>query len=557
MPKISILPQEIRNKIAAGEVIERPASVIKELIENAYDAGASYIKVEFTKGGLERIAIYDNGEGMDPEDLRLCYLPHATSKLKSAEDLYRILSYGFRGEALASIAQVSRLKIISKARGQDLAHEIEVAFGEEKSFRPSHLREGTQVIVENLFQNLPARLAFLKSPKVESAKNLELLKALMITNPEKHFEVYAEGKKVLSWEGGSLDALIEYLYEIDKRHLREVYIETLPYKIHLLLSEITHTLSHGRFLHFLVNRRLIKDERLAKVFYSLLKKFYGSLGFPIGVVHIEVPVFLVDFNVHPAKWEVRFRKEGELYQALEKALTELHRKKRSLYLEDKGRPEIVPQVKEDLPIEYLSQPKDKPLRQAEPLHFQELKEEDFQILGVFKETYLLVEKGENLFIIDQHALSERLHFERLKEGLSPTHSQRLLLPMVIKLLPEMEEHLEEKLALLSASGFEIEAFGRDALILRAVPSELKEIAKEVVEEFLLLPLKPPQEAKMDLLKATSCRLARKKGDWLSPEERAYLVKKMFAMEIETCPHGRPIFIKLSLGDLEKKLKRRL
>lgn len=185
--KIKVLPEEIRGKIAAGEVIERPASVLKELLENAFDAKAKTFKIEFYKGGLEKIVVYDDGEGMPPEDLKLCFLPFATSKINSLSDIYNLQTYGFRGEALASIAQVSRLKIVSKEKNEVLPYEILVEFGKLKTFKPSNLKEGTLVEVKDLFENLPARRAFLKSVKTERAKNLEIIRALMLSHPEKSF----------------------------------------------------------------------------------------------------------------------------------------------------------------------------------------------------------------------------------------------------------------------------------------------------------------------------------------------------------------------------------
>ncbi|MFN3407298.1 MAG: DNA mismatch repair endonuclease MutL, partial [Caldimicrobium sp.] len=319
--KIKPLPEELRNKIAAGEVIERPASVIKELLENAFDACASEIKIEFTKGGLEKILIYDNGEGMSPQDLRLCYKPFATSKIHTIQDLYNLQTYGFRGEALASIAQVSRLKIMSKEKNEAISFEVLVEFGKEKSFKPANLKEGTLVEIRDLFENLPARKAFLKSLKAERAKNLELIKALMLTHPEMKFSVKIDGELVLTWRGGTERELFSYIYEIPQEKLIESTFREGFCQIDLLLTDKSLLFSHGRYLHFLVNHRLVKDEKLTKITYHLLKKFYGNLGIPAGIIKITMPPSLIDFNVHPAKWEVRFKKEKEVYSFLETALS--------------------------------------------------------------------------------------------------------------------------------------------------------------------------------------------------------------------------------------------
>jgi len=556
MSKIWILPEEIRSKIAAGEVIERPASVIKELVENAFDAKATFIKLEFDKGGLERIAVYDNGIGMSPEDLKLCYKSFATSKIKGLEDLYKISTYGFRGEALASIAQVSRLRIVSLERGGLHPYEIEVEFGKEKAFKPSKLKEGTLVEVRDLFENLPARRAFIKSPRAESAKNVEIFRALLLTHPEIKAKLVIDGKEVFSFEGENLKELFSKLFDLEEDLLFESTFERPPYKVELLLTDTRKTFSHGRFLFFLVNQRLVKDERLSGYFFSLLKKFFGALGFPAGVVKIFSPPQLLDFNVHPAKWEVRFKREKELFETLYLSL-ENHFKIKKFYFYErvpKEPSEVIKdtKVKEDLPLEYSFQKESS----SKPTFFEE-KVPFFKIHGAFKDTYLLVEKENELYIVDQHALSERIHYEKLKrKGFLP-FPQKLLLPFLIKLTPEMFENLEEKLEILSQLGFEVEVVGREELIVKGVPSQVKEFAKETLETLLSLPEPKAYEAYEVLLKDLACRLARKKGDYLSEEEKRYLLETMFKEGLETCPHGRPLFIKLDLSEIEKRLKRRV
>ncbi|MFN3505085.1 MAG: DNA mismatch repair endonuclease MutL [Caldimicrobium sp.] len=555
--KIKPLPEEIRNKIAAGEVIERPASVIKELLENAFDACASEIKIEFTKGGLEKIIIYDNGEGMSPEDLRLCYKPFATSKIHALQDIFNLQTYGFRGEALASIAQVSRLKIISKEKKEELSFEILVEFGKEKSFKPAQLKEGTLVEVRDLFENLPARKAFLKSIKAERAKNLELIKALMLTHPEIKFSVKIDGEEVFNWRGGSEKELFSYLYEIPKENLVESTFRESFCQIDLLLTNKNLLFSHGRFLYVFVNNRLIKDEKLTKIIYYVFKKFYGNLGLPAGIIKITMPSSLIDFNVHPAKWEVRFKKEKEVYSYLESAIAKHQSLKKIVFT-----PEIKTSiseagafaVKEDLPmIQYY---KNHFYPSKERIIFQE-EIPSFKVVGSFLNTYILVEKGDDLYIVDQHALAERIHFEELTSKEFFLVPQRLLLPFLIKLTPEMEDTLEEKLKILEKLGFEMEVMGKGELLVKACPSELIDEAKEVIEKLLEFPQVDFEEVKKELFREIACKMARKKGDFLTTEEKYYLVSKMFQRSLETCPHERPIFFKISLHEIEKKLKRKL
>ncbi|MFN4196574.1 MAG: DNA mismatch repair endonuclease MutL [Caldimicrobium sp.] len=554
--KIKPLPEEIRNKIAAGEVIERPASVIKELLENAFDACASEIKIEFTKGGLEKILVYDNGEGMSPQDLRLCYKPFTTSKIHTIQDLYNLQTYGFRGEALASIAQVSRLKIISKDTQEAFSFEVLVEFGKEKSFKPANLKEGTLVEVRDLFENLPARKAFLKSIKAEKAKNLELIKALMLTHPEIKFSVKIDGELLINWRGGSEKEFFSYLYEIPQEKLIESTFKEGFCQIDLLLTDKNLLFSHGRFLHFLVNNRLVKDDRLTRITYHLLKKFYGNLGIPAGLIKITMPSSLIDFNVHPAKWEVRFKKEKEVYSLLETALTKHQGLKKITFTFDtkqskEGARDFV--VKEDIPLTYSY----KNLYSPSKENLLPVEKPSFKVLGTFLDTYILVERGEDLYIVDQHALAERIHFEDMLSKEFCLVPQRLLLPFLIKLTSEMQDSLEEKLAILEKLGFEMEVIGNDELLVKGCPAELIDEAKPVIEKLLEFPKVDFEEIQKELLREIACKMARKKGDFLTSEEKNFLINQLFQRSLETCPHERPIFIKISLYEIEKKLKRRL
>lgn len=556
MPKISLLPEELRSKIAAGEVIERPASVIKELLENAFDAMADYIKVEIEKGGLQRISVYDNGIGMSPEDLKLCYKSFATSKIRELSDIFAITTYGFRGEALASVAQVCRLRIISVERGSDLPFEIEVEFGREKGFRPARLKVGTLVEVKDLFENLPARKAFLKSIKTESAKNTEIFKALLLSHPEIKAHLFVDGKELINWDGGSLKELFSYLFEIPEQFLKESYFQKLPYKIELLLTDTRKTFPHSRFLYLFVNRRFIKDEKLLSFAYHFLKKFFGNLGFPAGVIKIEAPPQLVDFNVHPAKWEIRFKREKEVFSALDEAIKNHFFSQKFSFSQNEDEERVPLKIKEDIPITYGSSPTMIAEPRKKPLLFEKASFHEFKILGSFKETYLLVEKGESLFLIDQHALSERIHYELLKRRNFMAFPQKFLLPFLVKLTSDMLENIEEKLKVLSALGFDLELVSQDEILVKGAPPDLIEFAEELLVSLLKLPECDLFSAREELLKELACKKARKKGDHLTLEEKKYLLEIMFRDNLDTCPHGRPLFIKIELTEIEKKLKRK-
>lgn len=555
MPQIIFLPEEIRSKIAAGEIIERPASVVKELIENALDAKATFIKIEVKGGGLKEISVYDDGEGMDAEDLRICYKPHTTSKIKKLADLFRITTLGFRGEALSSIAQVSKLTIVSKKSEELLAYEIQVEYGKETYFKPSVLSKGTLVKVKDLFGNLPARKAFIKNLRTENLRTLEIIKGLSLTKPEIKWEVFLEDRKALSWEGGSLKTLLAKITGIEEEPFREVYQEIPPYEIHLILTSTSKTFSHTRFLYTLVNGRLIKDERFQKMLFSIFKVFYGNLGFPAGIIKIKAPPHLIDVNVHPAKWEVRFKDEKKIYQALETSIEELFLSKKKYLYSSSFRKENL-QIKEDLSLDISTFPnfyREKPLKS---LFYSSAKTYPFKYIGQFLNTYLLVEHEKDLYLIDQHALSERILFEELKEKLLKTSSQEFLIPLILKLSERALETLEEKRSYLEEMGFKIDVLAGKGAILRKAPAIFKEDIGEVLEKLLEENFFNPQDLSFEILKRYACLLARKKGEHLSEREIDFLLEKFFKLQIETCPHGRPIYFKISASEVESKLRRR-
>ncbi len=577
MPKINLLPEELVAKIAAGEVIERPASVVKELVENSLDAGATQIRIELYGGGLEEITVYDDGEGMEPQDLRLSVRRHATSKIKSLSDLYSLLTLGFRGEALASIAEVSRLTIKSRAKGLDTGYELYVEFGKEVSFKPSALKQGTLVSVKDLFANLPARKAFLKSKRAETAKVLEIIRGIMLSHPTVKWKVLVEGDPYFEFDPGSEETFLAKLLSIDERYLLTKEYAKLPYHLKLILTSQEKVYPHTRYLYFFVNRRWVKDERLGRLFVSLLKKYYGSYGFPAGVVSISVPPQLVDFNVHPAKWEVRFRREGDLFHLFTSALEELF-ERRSSFIKARVRKEVKEDL-EDLPLSFdkdvykvseegvkplyevktnLSYPEaqrtEKPTSSFEKKYIPQDSREDFRLIGTFKQSYLLVESGDELLIIDQHALSERIIYERLKAKTGDVCTQKLI---IAKKIPLDEVAFSRFLAIkdeLTMQGFLFKILKEGTILVLGVPDYLAGEDVEWVLRSLLEGEVPTLDLKDELLKRASCLLARKKGEVLSEEEKLYLVERMFRDSLFTCPHGRPIFYKLSLSELKNLIR---
>ncbi len=558
MAKIQILPEEIRGKIAAGEVVERPASVVKELVENAFDAKADFIKIGLKEGGIKEITVYDNGEGIEPEDLKLCYKHFATSKIKNISDIFRIVTYGFRGEALASISQVSKLTITSKHADHKEAYEIKINFGKEVSFKPSRLNKGTLVKVRDLFSNLPARKAFLKTPRTETLRIMEIIKGLTLAHPEIKYEVKSldenKEKTLFFWEGGSKKELLSYITGLEENFFNEILSDIPPYSIYLVLTDTSKTFSHTKYLYFLVNERWIKDEKLTKMILNVFKPFYGNLGFPAGVISIRAPYHLIDINVHPAKWEVRFKDEKTLFLALNKALEKLFGKKTFYY--EREKPAFSGEIKEDLPLNYTEKPFSDSLRNKSPFLFPSYQKSFYNYLGTFLNTYILIEKDEELYIIDQHALSERIIFEDLKSKFSKSISQELLIPVLLRITESALSEFEEKKKALESLGFELELLNANEVILKKIPSIIKEDIKDVLEKILEEPFSNIEELKLEVLRRYACLLARKKGDTISKEEIHFMIEKFLTHNLQTCPHGRPLYFKLSLNEIEEKLRRR-
>lgn len=561
MPKIRFLSEEIRGKIAAGEVIERPASVVKELVENAFDAGASYIRLGIREGGIKEIQVYDDGEGMDPADLKICYKHFTTSKIKTLSDIFKIVTYGFRGEALASIAQVSKLTIISKTLEQEIGFQIEVEGGKELDFKPANLKKGTLVIVKNLFYNLPARKAFLKSPKTETQKILEIIKGLSLTHPEIRYEVKTldeKEKTLFYWEGGSITGLLKKITGIEEEKFKIEWVEAIPYEVELVLTDTSLTFSHTKYLYILVNKRWLKDEKLNKLVLSVIKTFYGSLGFPAGVISIKVPYHLVDVNVHPAKWEVRFKDEKRVFQALNSAFAKFFKKGSYVYETLKKKTEFTLKTKEDLPVEYKSVKDHDNIENfigiSKDLVIPSFeKYTSFKFIGTFKNNYLLVEKDEELYVIDQHALSERIIYEDLLKKCQSGGSQLLIFPQVLK-VPVQEVDVKTKLVTLKEMGFELELL-EEKVILKKIPSGFNEEIKEILEEVLIGEFSDPESLKQEILAKYACKTARKKGEVFSEADIFDMLYKLFSFDLKICPHGRPIYFKLTCFEIDKKLRR--
>ncbi len=568
MGKIYILPPEIAQKIAAGEVIERPASVIKELIENSLDAQASKIDIDLTQGGLNLIRVHDNGHGMDAHDLELCWQPHATSKIKGPEDLLAIETLGFRGEALASMAAVSRLVITSRPPESLLGHRIEIEYGHVKGLRETGAPKGTTVEVHHLFTNVPARRAFLKSIRTETLKATEIVRLMALAHPQVAFSLKASSRLVFHHEPSlGRQGLLASLAGVKEEDLREESLVKDTYQINLILSAPYIKFPTTRHFYLFVNQRPVRDRFLTTALLRALSGAFAKGQYPVVLLTLQTPPELVDVNVHPAKWEVRFREEKIIFnliqQAVQRALSP------RFYVsptQDKSPPE------EDLPLAPEPGPHKGPTGYGLDLDFLasargQVKEavppygidSPPRAIGPLGQKYYLFEDQRGLVILDYHAAHERLIFERLKrayqqKGLA---SQKLLLPVIKKLSAQALEAWETHQKLLSQLGFEIMGAGSTEIRILAVPALVGSLATEALEKILEEDLfSPPGQILDHVFASLACKAAIKAGAKMTPEEALDLFSQIKERGLTHCPHGRPLYWRITYDELEKRLGRR-
>ncbi len=567
MPKIQILPEEVARKIAAGEVIERPASVVKELIENALDAQASKIEVQIERGGLSLIQVRDDGCGLGPEDLEVCYLPHATSKIRSVSDLMSIKTLGFRGEALASIAAVSRLTIISRPKESLWGAKLEVVFGKLKGLWEAGAPKGTLVRVEDLFVNVPARRAFLKSVRVETARVVEMVKLLALGASQVNFSLLVDGRKHFVYQAAQgRRGLLAILSQLPEKELLEECFDSGLYQIELVISPPAFKFSGTRHIYFLVNGRVVRDRLLMSAFLQGASVAFPKGQYPAAVLALNLPPELVDVNVHPAKWEVRFREEKEVFTLVRRAVEHSLRPKVSIFSRTEEQEEDLPLASSPSLSESSPSFEEAPdLRDTSSAFLgkvsetQEIYRPPSRPIGVLAQKYLLYETPQGLLILDFHAAHERLLYEKIKaayeaEGLPKQH---LLFPQVMTLSAKALERLENHKVILERLGYRFEPAGPQEIRLLSVPSILGEEGPPALLEILEKALaSPPGEILKEVFASMACRAAIKAGQEPTLKEAEELLKEIEGQGLFTCPHGRPIFWKIDYHEIEKRLGRK-
>ncbi len=654
MAVINILDKQTAELIAAGEVVERPSSVVKELVENSIDAGAKNILVDIERGGVKKILVQDDGSGIDSEYVKTAFIRHATSKISNKEDLDNIASLGFRGEALASIASVSHLTLITKTEMQDFAIEIQLSGGEETSFEVKPFVTGSRFIVRDLFYNTPARMKFLKKDATEAGYIQDILTNLALSKPDISFTFIKDGKEVFQTIGdGNLLNTIAALFSTEyAATLAQVDYSDEKYRITGYVTQ-PHASRQSRNMQFsFINSRFVKNKTVIAATENAYKGTVMVGKFPGYVLNIEMPYDAVDVNVHPAKTEVRFANEGEIFSVVYRAvkmaistdvtLKQFSFKQKTVFEKDNNT--VKQQSFTDIPVhkkeeeaeydtfslpfnlkkqentdkyvnKYIvpqmsgeSTRKDTdcfesesfvPYIRSNPVvqafnyehnnvservsdnntsdnveceisetqdivsstnTFLTADEENIIVLGEVFSTYILCQSGDEMIVIDKHAAHERLLYEKLKQNIK-TGKQMLMIPVTVKLSAEEKAAVMEDISLLEEQGFEIEDFGGQGVIVRAIPMYItSEDPQALVSEIaynLANGNKAEISEKLDwIFHSVACRSAIKAGDKAEINRITQLVKDIINEKIPLyCPHGRPIIISISKKELEKQFGR--
>ncbi len=589
MSIIRQLDEVLSNKIAAGEVIERPANVVKELVENSIDADANKIDVYIKEGGIELIEVVDNGKGMDYEDAHLCFSRHATSKIKDDHDLFCISTLGFRGEAIPSIASISHFTL--KTSNGEESVQIEYEFGKYKTDHKTDLKKGTDIKVEKLFQNVPARLKYLKSVNTEFSAIYQYIERLALAYPEISFSLYHNEKMIFSTNGkGQLLEVISRIYGITTaKNMISVSFGNDEFQIDGYISKIDTSRSSKSHIITLVNHRYVRNIMSIDALNSVYRNYLADNRFPIAVINIEVDPYLVDVNVHPSKLEVRFSKEYELRdlimdgvsQALENVnltyqvknrtteretfkpnldqmsfdIVDTIKESTSIIKEEKE--EYVPEVKKEEPKVTIQQVQ-KPIIKEK----REMKEKIYakaQIHG----TYLIGENEKGMYLVDQHAAQERINYEYFKEKYS--HLDLTMQPLIAPLQFEytMSDFLviNESKSLLDEVGIHLEVFSQQGFVVRELPMWMKNIDEKIFIEEMIDQLLSDQKIDVMALRehaiaTLSCKASLKANTYLSMMDMQTIFDNlMCCVNPYVCPHGRPTILFYSDYELEKLFKR--
>ena len=659
MPKIIQLSPHIANLIAAGEVVERPASVAKELLENAVDAGASKVTIEIRDGGMTFLRVTDNGCGMSKEDARTAFLRHATSKLRTAEDLAAIATCGFRGEALAAIASVSRIDLLTKTPSSLEGVSLRLEAGNIMEESEAGCPDGTTIIIRDLFFNTPARMKFMKSDTVEGSRVTAAVQMQALAHPSVSFRMLRDGKEVLNTPGtGKLSDAVYCVYGKECARMAKVDSRWEQYSLTGFVSKPTDSRPSRSLQTFFVNGRPVKSRLLISALEEAYRNQIMVGKFPACVLHLNLPANAVDVNVHPAKTEVKFLNEKAVFDCVHygvlgalnttpdrpnvqfkavpsndptslrgsahtavvtegnargaippkpaepkkesffRTMTAEEYKTFSTALKDAPQPKpaaaiataakverstqqpvrepifvpkgMMPQPKPEIKLPPLPEeakplpkpvPTPVPVEEPEQVELAMPAEMTWRMVGELYNSYIIVEQGEEAYLIDKHAAHERILFEKLKANQEKISAQALLTPIPVRLSPEAAGELLSSKELLDELGFEIDEFGENTILLRQIPMDLSpdhaaEAIEEMASDLLTGRREKASTVRDEVLHTVACKAAIKAG-WKNDEAELLAVVRevMGRDDLKHCPHGRPICITLSKKQLEKQFKR--
>lgn len=604
MRQIKLLDNHTINKIAAGEVVERPASVVKELVENSIDAASSAITVEIKDGGISMIRITDNGIGISPANVKTAFLRHATSKIETDLDLESVLSLGFRGEALASIAAISQLELITKTRDEITGMRIELHAGEIIANEEVGCPEGTTIIMRNIFYNTPPRKKFLNSPASEAAKISDIVYKLALGHPEISFKYINNNKLVFNTTGNhNLKNCVMSVYGKDiARNGIEIKFEEDGLTLVGILGKPGTSRANRSYENFFINGRYIKSDVIERAVEDAYKTILTIGKFPVAILHLIIEPENIDVNVHPTKMEVRFKDNDSIYnfiyESVRKALrsenliptvpfntpARMARPKPTHTQQTIPEPFQVMRKEDNRPTAKTMVPEVKPsnpympVAKREGLFIKETKAQetmvverpeprkvyrDYTIVGQFFNTYWMIEIEDSIYMIDQHAAHERILYEKLLNDFysSEPLKQALIEPLVINVSPKEKLVIEKYLNLLNQFGFEIEAFGEGAFASRTIPilfngPAQQDILNQMLDLLMEKDMPSVYETQVTTIANMACKAAVKAHDKLSALECKRIIEDLMELENPyTCPHGRPTIVSMSKYEIEKKFKR--
>lgn len=596
MDRINILDSQTSNKIAAGEVVEKPFSVVKELVENSIDAMSTNITIEIEDGGQKSIKITDNGLGIHPQDIEKAFLPHGTSKIYTIDDVFKINTLGFRGEALASIASISNTNLKSRTSEFEFGMEIDIDGGSVNYIKETGINKGTIIEVNNLFYNVPARQKFLKSIQRETALISDITNRLALANSSISFNLFSNNKKHLTTYSSIniLDTIRAIYGKIicDNLIAFEKHSDICSVHGYIGNSEISKGSRNTQSIF--VNKRYIKSKLITAAVENAFKSFLTINKFPFFLVYLEIYPEFIDVNIHPTKSEIKFKDDREIFSLVFHAVHDAIRASLNSSFEDPFNDEAIKTFEYKKPVhEILQLPIDLAINEytnnnsnrsdysiRESINNKLIKEPEstsyenknpmktakfspLRIIGQFHNTYIITEGEEGLFLIDQHAAHEKVLFEKIRNQLINQNvmSQVLLTPLVIELIQEDYLSYIENKELFKNIGYNIDIFGDNTLTIREVPMllgkpELKTLFMDTLENLKSMGSGEPPIVKYAMIAKLACKAAIKANNSLSEiEMKALLDDLRFLDDPYNCPHGRPTIIKITLNELEKKFKR--